>query len=69
MIAKIQSIIFPKIDICPIEELFLRLNSKSSFNYEQNQAELNTGGILTFNTYFNSFSSDKWKAHTNVKSI
>jgi len=69
MTAKLQSIILPKIDICPIEELFLRLNSKSSFNYEANQAELKKGGIITFNTYFNSFSSDKWKSNTNVKNI
>lgn len=69
MLLKIQSIIFPKTDICPIEELYFRLNSKCSFNYEQNQAELNQGGVITFNTYFNSFSADKWQAHTNVKAI
>ncbi|HEY9637156.1 MAG TPA: glycosyltransferase [Coleofasciculaceae cyanobacterium] len=66
---KIQNIILPNIDICTVEELFLRLNSKVLLDYEQNYAELRKGGVITFDTYFNSFSVQKWKDYTNVKTI
>jgi GT2 family glycosyltransferase len=66
---KIQNIIFPNLDICTVENLFLRQNSKVILNYEQNYAELKKGGIISFDTYFNSFSVQKWKDYTNVKNI
>ena len=68
-VAKLQNIIFPSLDICTVEELFLRANSKCLLNYEQNNAELQKGGIITFDTYFNSFSVQKWKDYTDVKTI
>ncbi len=66
---KIQNIILPNLDICTVEELYLRLDSKVLLNYEQNYAELQKGGIISFDTYFNSFSVQKWKDYTNVKTI
>ena len=66
---KLQNIILPNLDICTVEELFFRLNSKVFFNYEQNKAKLQKGGIITFDTYFNSFSVQKWKNYTNVKNL
>ena len=66
---KIQNIILPNLDICTVEELYLRLNSKVLLNYEQNYAELQKGGIISFDTYFNSFSLEKWKNYTHVKTI
>lgn len=68
-IVKIQDIILPRLDICTVEELFLRLNSKCFFNYKENKAELNQGGIISFDTYFNSLSVQKWLDYTNVKTI
>ncbi|HCF29709.1 MAG TPA: glycosyltransferase family 2 protein, partial [Cyanobacteria bacterium UBA11049] len=66
---KLQTIIFPNLDICTVEKLFFRSNLKSCFNYQQNNVELNQGGNLRFDTYFNSFSVQKWKDYTNVKTI
>ncbi len=66
---KLQTIIFPNLDICTVEKLFFRSNSKCCFNYQQNNVELNQGGNLRLDTYFNSFSVQKWKDYTNVKSI
>lgn len=68
-VVKIQNIILPNFDICAVEELFLRLNSKVLLNYEQNLVELQKGGIISFDTYFNSFSVQKWKDYTNVKRL
>lgn len=66
---KLQNIILPNLDICTVEELFLRLNSKCLLNYEQNSVELEKGGTISFDTYFNAFSVQKWKDYTNVKTI
>lgn len=68
-VVKLQNIIFPNLDICTVEELFLRSNSKCILNYEQNNAELKKGGIISLDTYFNSFSVQKWKDYTNVNTI
>ena len=68
-VVKIQNIILPNIDICTVEELFLRLNSKVLLDYEHNYAEFEKGGVISFDTYFNSFSVQKWKDYTNVKTI
>ncbi len=66
---KLQNIILPNLDICTVEELFFRLNSNCSLNYEQNRVELKKSGIISFDTYFNSFSIQKWKDYTSVKTI
>ena len=66
---KLQNIILPNLDICTVEELFLRVNSKCFINYEQNRVELKKSGNISFDTYFNSFSIQKWKEYTSVKTI
>jgi GT2 family glycosyltransferase len=68
-VVKLQNILLPNLDICTVEELFFRSNSKCLLNYEQNNVELKKGGIISFDTYFNSFSVQKWKDYTNVKTI
>ncbi|MCU0533471.1 MAG: glycosyltransferase [Hydrococcus sp. Prado102] len=68
-ITKLQNIILPNIDICTVEELFLRLNSKCLLNYEQNRVELKKGGKISLDTYFNAFSVQKWQKYTSVKAI
>ncbi|OUL17491.1 glycosyltransferase [Nostoc sp. 106C] len=66
---KLQNIVLPNTDICTTEELFLRRNFKCLLNYEQNRIELKQGGIIKFDTYFNSFSAHKWQAYTKVKTV
>lgn len=66
---KLQNIILPNLDICTTEELFLRLNSQCLLNYENSTVELKDGGVICFDTYFNSFSIQKWQEYTKVKSI
>lgn len=66
---KIQNLIFPKIDICTVDELYFRTNSKVLFNYEHQILQLNQGGYVSFDTYFNGFSVEKWKSYTKIKSI
>lgn len=66
---KIQNLIFPKIDICTVDELYFRTNSKVLFNYEHQILQLNQGGYVSFDTYFNGFSVETWKTYTNIKNV
>ncbi|MFM2062288.1 MAG: hypothetical protein RLZZ507_1958 [Cyanobacteriota bacterium] len=65
----LQNIIFPKTDICSVEELFFRSNEQVLFNYENQTLELNQGGVVSFDTYFNAFYVDSWKEYTRVRTI
>jgi galactofuranosylgalactofuranosylrhamnosyl-N-acetylglucosaminyl-diphospho-decaprenol beta-1,5/1,6-galactofuranosyltransferase len=62
----IQSIIFPNLHICDVEKMFFRANSKVSFDYDQQTLYMSKGGAVKFDTYFNGFYLDNWKAHTRV---
>ncbi|MBD2292154.1 glycosyltransferase [Anabaena sphaerica FACHB-251] len=65
----LQNIIFPRTDICTVEELFFRSNAQVLFDYENQTLELNQGGIVSFDTYFNAFYVDSWQEYTKVKTI
>lgn len=65
----IQSIIFPNLNICDVEKMFFRANSKVSFDYDKQILHMSKGGIVKFDTYFNGFYLDNWKAHTRVKNL
>lgn len=62
----IQSIIFPNLQICDIEKMFFRANLKVSFDYDRQTLEMSKGGVVKFDTYFNGFYLDNWKAYTRV---
>ncbi|MBK1988954.1 glycosyltransferase family 2 protein, partial [Sphaerospermopsis aphanizomenoides BCCUSP55] len=66
---KLQNMILPNLDICTGEELYFRLNSNYSMNYEKNLIEINKSAIISFDTYLNAFSVQKWKEHTKIKTI
>ncbi|HEY9691943.1 MAG TPA: glycosyltransferase [Oculatellaceae cyanobacterium] len=66
---KLQELIFPKKDICTVEQLFFKVKSKCFFDYENNCISFQQGGVISFDTYFNSFSVDKWNKYTQVKNI
>lgn len=68
-LTKLQNIVLPDLEICVVEKLFLRKNSRCVLNYEQNSVELEKGGTIRFDTYFNAFSAQKWKEYTKVKAI
>lgn len=68
-LVELQSIILPKLDICTSKELFIRLDEKSVIDYELKEIELQRGSVASFDTYFNSFSINKWKNYTWVKNI
>ena len=63
----IQNILWPQADICSEERLYFR-KSKGVLNIEQSLV-LAKGDRVSFDTYFNSVSADKWKKYTKVSDI
>lgn len=61
----LQEIIFPKKEICSEKELYYRGNLEK----DKNRYIIKNGEIVEFNTYFNSFSVEKWKKYTNIKKL
>ncbi len=53
----LQKIIFPKEDLCDEKELYYRGDLEKE------------GETIQFNTYFNSFSIEKWKKYTNLENL
>ncbi|GAP98472.1 galactofuranosyl transferase [Leptolyngbya sp. NIES-2104] len=66
---QLQAIVLPNLEICTVEALYIRLDDDCFLDYEQNQIEFKPNGKLSFDTYFNAFSVDKWKNYTSVKAI
>lgn len=75
---EIQKLLFPQIGRCTEKELYFRLNKdkdflleeKKAFYYSNKQVLLfNCGGLVWFDTYFNSFSAEKWFKYTVIKNV
>ncbi|WP_444893479.1 glycosyltransferase family 2 protein [Microbulbifer sp. TRSA001] len=60
----------PKIGICSEEHLYLRRDPKATqYNYENSDILFLERSTISFDTYFNFFSSAKFKKYTDVKSL
>jgi galactofuranosylgalactofuranosylrhamnosyl-N-acetylglucosaminyl-diphospho-decaprenol beta-1,5/1,6-galactofuranosyltransferase len=66
---KLQSIVFPKPDVCTEDALFFRANSQCWFDQEQSWLDMQKGGVVVFDTYFNALSVQKWKQHTHLDGV
>lgn len=65
----LQPILFPNTRICEKRDLYFRPNKKTTFKMDSRAIQFNKGGIVKFNTYFNSFSLNKWKAYTSIENL
>ena len=61
----LQKIIFPTEEICLEKELYYR----GKINKEENGYNIEDGENVKFNTYFNSFSIEKWLKYTNLDNL
>ncbi len=66
---KIQNLIFPKEDICTKRDLYVRLDEKAQLYMDLSEIRFRKYGTAHFDTYFNSFSAEKWFQYTDVKKI
>lgn len=66
---KLQNILMPQPNLCTEKEMYFRLDKKVHL-VEAHQALLfEKYGVASFDTYFNSFSIEKWKKYTQADDI
>lgn len=64
----LQNVVFPKRDICEETELYYREIQGDIYEKGDNLL-LAQGAEVSFCTYFNGFSADKWKLYTDIESV
>ena len=68
----LQKIIFPDRKICNIQDMFFR-TEKEIYNEETDKiifdSKLTLDEVVSFNTYFNTFSFLKWKKYTKLDNL
>ncbi len=50
-------------------DMYLKTTINSKIIYDKDHIILNSGNDLNFDTYFNSFSINKWRRYTNVEKV
>ncbi len=71
MLFKLQNILLPSTKTCTEEQLYFRRGTEDDivFSWANEEIELQKNGFLSFDTYFNGFSIEKWAKYTNAKKI
>ena len=64
----LQNVVFPQKDICGEYELYYH-KRQGTLREEEGNLVLAPETELSFFTYFNGFSIDKWKRYTNVREV
>lgn len=64
----LQSVILPRTDICPVEEMYFR-RSYGDAKLGSDRITLGLGDKIGFDTYFGCFCSDRWLRYTVVDRI
>lgn len=65
----IQNFIKPNYKLCPIEEMYFRLDDNCYYNSVESNFELQKFGKINFNTYFNVFSVTNWKSNCKIDDL
>ncbi len=64
----LQKLQFPQAGICDRKEMYIRTNDQCTAAGDSGY-QFSFGGVLTTNTYFNSFSVGKWRRFTRVHDV
>lgn len=65
----LQTILFPKVGICSQEKMYFRRRSNAYYKPENESMEFEKKAVVSFDTYFNSFSIEKWKKYTKLDTL
>lgn len=66
---RIQNIVFPSNDFNPVPDAFIRVSGESNYNVNVKELILQQGAQADFNTYFNSYSLEKWRKYTTIDNV
>lgn len=71
MLVELQHILLPSTRTCTEEQLYFRRGQDEdiTFSWANDEVEINKNGFVSFDTYFNGFSIEKWAKYTNAKKI
>ncbi|MBQ8010713.1 MAG: glycosyltransferase [Oscillospiraceae bacterium] len=71
MLVELQHILLPSTRTCTEEQLYFRRGQEQdvTFSWANDEIEINKNGFVSFDTYFNGFSIEKWAKYTNAKKI
>lgn len=65
----LQHIIFPATDICTEEQMYFRRSDNIVYQWTEDAIYINRFGMVSFDTYFNSFSAEKWFKYTTLETV
>ena len=66
---KIQNLLFPQTGVCTEEKMYFRRNGSVDFTWDRNDILMYQGSSISFDTYFNGCSAEKWFKYTKIKKI
>lgn len=65
----LQHIVFPKAEICKQTDLYYRSGTDHAISCQKEGIRITKGTTISFLTYFNSFSIEKWQKYTEIQNI
>ena len=68
----LQNIVFPSIDTCTEEQMYFRRYGEPGeieFSWCSDHIKLNKNASISFDTYFNGISAEKWCKYTKVRKV
>ena len=68
----LQNIVFPSIDTCTEEQMYFRRNGETDeieYLRQSGCVKVNKGAYISFDTYFNGISAEKWCKYTKVRKV
>ncbi len=66
---KLQSLLFPQTGICTEEQMYFRRQGIIDFTWDKDYLNMFRDASISFDTYFNGCSAEKWFKYTKVKKI
>ncbi len=65
----LQNVILPSTSTCTEESMYFRRNKCVDYTWCNDKIEIHPNGEISFDTYFNGFSAEKWFKYTKVKKV
>ena len=66
---RLQSLQLPQTGICTEEQMYFRRKGAVDFTWDKNYLNMFRDSTITFDTYFNGCSAEKWFKYTKIKKI
>lgn len=65
----LQNILFPSIDTCTEELMYFRKEGNVDYTWCDDKIMIGKNAAVTFDTYFNAFTAEKWFKYTKINDV